>query len=44
MFGALVDEMDVDTIQLGAQMINGVQLALSCAPIESVRPIGKQLF
>ena len=44
MSGVLIDEMDVDVIKLGAEMMDGVQLALSCAPIEPVGPICKQLF
>ena len=44
MSGALMDEMDVDAIKLGAEMTEGVQLALLRAPIEPVGPIGKQLF
>ena len=44
MSGALTNEMDVDAIKLGAEMMDGVQLALLCAPIESVGPICNQLF
>src|SRR5262245_21654170 len=44
MSGALTNEMDVDVIKLGAEMMNGVQLALLCAPIELVGPICTQLF
>ena len=42
--GALMDEVDVDAVELGAKLIDRVQLALLCAPIKPVGPICKQLF
>src|SRR5439155_5990499 len=42
--GPLMDEVDMDAIELGLELIDRVQLALLCAPIEPVGPIRKQLF
>ena len=42
--GALMDEVNVDAVELGAKLIDRVQLALLCAPIKPVGPICKQLF
>src|SRR4029453_15914061 len=41
--GPLMDEVDVDAVEPGAELMECVQLALLCAPIELVGPIGQQL-
>jgi hypothetical protein len=38
-----MDEVDVDAVEPGAELMECVQLALLCAPIELVGPIGQQL-
>ena len=38
-----MDEVDVDTIEFGAELSERVQRTLLRAPIELVSPIGKQL-
>jgi hypothetical protein len=38
-----MDEVDVDAVELGAELSGRVQLALLCLPIELVGPIRKQL-
>ena len=42
--GPLMDEVDMDAVEIGAELIGRVQLALLCVPIELVGPIRKQLF
>src|SRR6478672_4685332 len=42
--GRLMDEMDMDAVEIGAELVDRVQLAFLCAPIELVGPIRKQLF
>ena len=39
-----MDEVDVDAVELGAELIRRVQQALLCVPIELVGPIRKQRF
>jgi hypothetical protein len=41
--GPLMDEMNVDAVEIGAELIGRVQLALLCVPIELVGPICNQL-
>src|SRR5207237_54927 len=41
--GPLMDEVDVDAVELGAELSGRVQLTLLCLPIELVGPIRKQL-
>jgi hypothetical protein len=38
-----MDEVDMDAVELGAELSGRVQLALLCQPIELVGPIRKQL-
>jgi hypothetical protein len=38
-----MDEVDVDAVELGAELMEYVQLAFLCPPIELVSPILKQL-
>ena len=42
--GRLMDEVDMDAVEIGAELVDRVQLAFLCAPIELVGPIRKQLF
>src|SRR5204862_7346290 len=42
-FSAFMDEVDVDAVQLGAELSGRVQFALLCRPIELVGPIRKQV-
>ena len=44
MSGRLMDEVDMDAVEIGAELVDRVQLAFLCAPIELVGPIRKQLF
>src|SRR6185436_3620099 len=37
--GPLMNEVDVDAVEIGAEMTEGVQFVLSCAPIEFVGPV-----
>jgi hypothetical protein len=41
--GPLMDEVDVNAVELCAELSGRVQLALLCLPIELVGPIRKQL-
>jgi hypothetical protein len=43
-FGPFMDEMDVDAVEIGAELTGRVQTALLRGPIELVGPIRKQLF
>jgi len=40
----LMNEVDVDAVEIGAELIGRVQLALLCEPVELVGPIRKQRF
>ena len=39
--GPLVDEVDMDAVELGAEMFGRVQRALLCRPVELGGPIGE---
>jgi hypothetical protein len=39
-----MDEVDVDAVEIGEELMGRVQLALLCGPIELVGPIRKKLF
>src|SRR4030095_14691861 len=42
--GPLMDEVDMDVVELAAELMRRVQQALLCVPIELVGPIRKQRF